>query len=140
MKTNNQVEAIVFRRSSSGDVQFLMLKRNEKKGGFWQPVTGNVKVEETFEEAAIREVQEELGITESPRIVDTGYSFDFFDDGRDQHEHVFGIEISPETSITLSDEHTEFAWASEDECLTAYLKYQGNKEGLRRLAAALVPR
>ncbi|GEM_PF-486517 len=140
MKTNDQVEVIVFRRPSSGAVQFLMLKRNEKKGGFWQPVTGNVEVGETFEEAAVREVQEELGIANLMQLVDTGYSFDFFDDGRDQHERVFGVEVSSEVAVTLSNEHTEFAWASEDECLTNYLKYPGNKEGLRRLAAVLVPK
>lgn len=140
MKTNNQVEVIVFRRHPSEALQFLMLKRNERKGGFWQPVTGNVEIDERFEDAAIREALEEVGIINSVRIVDTGYSFDFFDDGRDQHEHVFGIEVSPETDVTLSDEHTEYAWASEDECLSRYLKYPGNKEGLRRLATILVPK
>jgi 8-oxo-dGTP pyrophosphatase MutT (NUDIX family) len=123
MKTSNQVEVIVFRRPASGAAQFLMLKRNEKKGGFWQPVTGNVKIGETFEEGAVREVREEAGITDFMRLIDTVYSFDFSDDGRDQHEHVFGIEISPETAITLSDEHAEFTWASEEECITKYLKY-----------------
>jgi 8-oxo-dGTP pyrophosphatase MutT (NUDIX family) len=140
MKTNNQVEVIVFRRLPSKTVQFLMLKRNEKKGGFWQPITGNVEGEETFEEAATRETREEVGITDFVRLVDTGYSFNFFDDGRDQHERVFGIEVSPESAVTLSGEHTAFVWASEEECLYKYLKYPGNKEGLQRLVAVLVPK
>ena len=41
-----------------------MLKRILEKGGFWQPITGNVREGETFKEAAMREIGEETGISE----------------------------------------------------------------------------
>ena len=133
-KTNNQVEAIVFRQSpTSGIVEYLILKRNPQKGGFWQPVTGNVEVGEPFEMAAIREVREELGIKEILELIDTGFSFEFVDDGRKQLEKVFGVRVSTSQEITLSPEHTEFKWVPKEVALDVYLKYTGNKTGLTKL-------
>jgi len=129
MKTNNQVEVIIFKKEDNV-YKFLMLKRISAKGGFWQPITGNVRIGELFKNAAIRETGEEIGVKEIIRVFDTGYSFDFFDDGREQHEKVFALEVSPETEIHLSREHTEFVWADKDQALNQYLKYPGNKKGL----------
>ena len=137
-RTRNQVEAIVFRQLPTGELSFLMLKRAPERGGFWQPVTGNVKVGETFETAAMREVQEELGITSVIQLIDTEYSYEFTDNNLDQFERIFGVEVSIDQEIRLSDEHTEYRWASKDEALKVYLKYPGNKEGLRRLHKIVV--
>jgi len=132
-RTKNQVEAIIFKKLSSGDLSFLMLKRTPQRGGFWQPVTGNVEEGETFEAAALREVEEELGITNVVQLVDTEYSYEFTDNGFDQFERIFGVQVSPNQEIALSSEHTEYHWATKEEALDIYLKYPGNKEGLRRL-------
>jgi len=132
-RTGNQVEVIVFRRSATGEFSFLMLKRAPERGGFWQPVTGNVEEGESFERAALREVQEELGITDIIELIDTEYSYEFTDNGIDQFEKIFGAQVSIDQTIKLSSEHTEYYWASQDEALNVYLKYPGNKEGLRQL-------
>lgn len=137
MKTNNQVEVVVFKNDSRLGFRYLMLKRNPGKGGFWQPITGNVKLGETFEQASIRELKEETGITEFVRVFDTEYSFEFFDDNRQQYEKIFAVEVKTETEIVLSKEHTEFQWATKDECLTKYLKYPGNITGLKILSQKL---
>ena len=137
MKTSNQIEVIVFKNDSELGYKYLMLKRNLQKGGFWQPITGNVNPSETFEEAAIRELEEETGITEFMRIFDTGYSFEFFDDDRQQHEKVFAVEVGTKVEIRLSEEHTEFKWTTKDECVTKYLKYSGNIAGLKTLSQKL---
>ena len=137
MKTNNQIEVIIFKKDSKAIAKYLMLKRNPQKGGFWQPITGNVEIDETFEEAAIRELSEETGITNFVRIFDTGYSFDFFDDNRNQHEKVFAVEITDETEVVLSIEHTESQWASKEDAISKYLKYPGNITGLKTLAKIL---
>lgn len=136
IKTNNQVEVFLFKKEN-GKTIFLVLKRNPQKGGFWQPITGNVKPQETFEQAALREMEEETGIKKYLKFIDTGYSFNFFDDNRNQHEKVFGIRVAQATKVNLSSEHTEFQWLSKEDALHSYLSYSGNKEGLRRLCKKL---
>ncbi len=137
MKTNNQIEIIVFKKEPESSFRYLMLKRNPKKGGFWQPITGNVEIGETFEDAAIRELREETGIAKFIRIFDTGYFFEFFDNNRQQHEKVFAVEVGAETEVRLSEEHTEFQWATKNECFAKYLKYPGNISGLKILSRKL---
>src|SRR3989344_6632207 len=132
-RTPNQVEVIIFKKLQTGEPSYLMLKRVPKRGGFWQPVTGNVEVGETFEAAALREIQEELGISDIVKLVDTNYSYEFTDNDIDQFERIFGAEVSQNQEIKLSSEHSEYRWASREECLNVYLKYPGNKEGLRHL-------
>jgi len=132
IKTNNQVEVILFKKKNS-TILFLVLKRNPQRGGFWQPITGNVKLHETFEQAALREMEEETGIKKYLEFIDTGYSFDFVDDNRNQHEKVFGIHVTRSIKVNLSLEHTEFQWVNQEDALNRYLKYDGNKEGLRKL-------
>lgn len=137
-RTKNQIEAIVFKRAANEKYHFLMLKRNPERGEFWQPVTGNVEEGETFRAAAIREVREELGITNILRIVDTGFSYEFHDNDLDQFEYVLGVEISPDEEIHLSTEHTEYIWATKECAVDIYLIHDGNKEGVRQLYRTLM--
>lgn len=137
MKTNNQVEVYLFQQSKGKGILFLVLKRIPEKGGFWQPITGNVQEKESFEEAALREIREETNVRAPLRLVDTGYSFDFFDDNRWQHERVFGAQVEESTKITLSREHSEYRWVTKEEALDEYLKWPGNKEGLKKLSETL---
>jgi 8-oxo-dGTP pyrophosphatase MutT (NUDIX family) len=136
-RTRNQVEAIIFTVRENGEPLFLMLKRIPKRGGFWQPVTGNVERGESFEAAALREIQEELGIEQVLELIDTGYSYEFTDNNLDQFERVFGVKVMDGTPVRLSSEHLEYIWASKEDALNVYLKYPGNKEGLRQLDAKI---
>ena len=137
MKTNKQVEVILFQRTSTGQALFLMMKRNPRKGGFWQPITGAVEVGETPDQAAFREIAEETSITDVLRLIDTGYAFQFVDNGRQHDECVFGAEVPENIKIILSPEHTEYIWVTKEEALDRYLKYPGNKAGLEALAKLL---
>ncbi len=121
MRTNNQVEIIVFKKEGN-ELLFLILKRAPQRGEFWQPITGGVEENETFEEAAIREVGEEIGINNDIKLIDFGYSFEFFDHGENHFEKVFGLEVNPETKIVISEEHTEFKWVSGQTAIEQFLK------------------
>ena len=41
--------------------RYLLFQVNEKRGGFWQNITGSVEKNESFYEAALREINEETG-------------------------------------------------------------------------------
>lgn len=132
MRTNKQAEIIVFKKEGK-ELIFLILKRNPQKGGFWQPITGGVEENETFQEAAIREVGEEIGVTHDIKLIDIGYRFEFIDHNKNHIEKVFGLEISPETDIVLSEEHTEFKWVEGQVAIKQFLKYPGNKDGFKKV-------
>lgn len=121
MRTNRQVEVIVFRTLPEG-IRFLLLKRNPRKGGFWQPVTGGVHEGEQDEDAARRELREELGIEEVLRLIDLQVEFEFTAGNRQLRERVFGAELAPAATIRLSPEHTDSRWGTRDEALAQYLK------------------
>ena len=132
MRTNNQIEVIVFKKERQ-DLLFLILKRNLQKGGFWQPITGGVEENETLEQAALREVKEEIGITTKIQLIDFDYSFEFVDHNENHFEKVFGLEISLDTNIVISEEHTEFKWVDGKIAIDQFLKYPKNKEGFKKI-------
>ncbi|MFA5729790.1 MAG: NUDIX pyrophosphatase [Candidatus Paceibacterota bacterium] len=132
MKTNKQVEIIIFKKVEK-ELFFLILKRSPRKGGFWQPITGGIEEKETFEEAATREIGEEIGVISGIKLIDIGYSFEFFDHGENHFEKVFAVEVKPETKIVISEEHTEFKWVSGQVAIDQFLKYEKNKEGFKNL-------
>ena len=52
-----KVQVSVFYCDAKGDKYFLLLKTNERRGNFWQNITGGVDEGETFRDAALREPQ-----------------------------------------------------------------------------------
>jgi len=135
-KTNKQVEAFIFREDLEGTFFFLLMRRIPERGGFWQPLTGGVRVGEELENALVREVQEETGIINIKRVLDTGHTFNFNDHGKNYTEYVYGVEVDPSIGVTLSDEHDSHVWASKEDVLSL-LKWPGNIEGFRRLCSVL---
>jgi len=127
-----QVEVIVF-KVVNDEILFLLLKRNEQKGGFWQPITGGVNFGEDVAEAAKRELQEETGVTKYLRLIDNVHYFEFDVEGYGvMKEYVFGVEVAADTDIKISAEHTEMKWCALDEALEL-LKYDNNKVGFEKL-------
>ena len=71
-----QVEVIVF-KIVDGVPLYLLLKRQPHRGGFWQPVTGGVEEGEDLKETALRELNEETGITEVLEVISDLHYFEF---------------------------------------------------------------
>ena len=131
-----QVEIIVF-KIVDNNVMFLLLKRNEQKGGFWQPVTGGVEDGESLAQAVNRESREETAITNYLRIINDVYYFEFdtVECGM-LKEYVFGVQIASNMDAKLSPEHTEMKWCTIEDAL-ALLKYENNKTGFKKLISIL---
>ncbi len=128
-----QVEVIIF-KIVDGKILFLLLKRTEQRGGFWQPVAGGVHDGESLVDAVKRELLEETGIKNFVRIYSNIHSFEFnIEKYGTLKEYVFGVRIADNIGAKLSPEHTEMKWCSLDESLDL-LKYDDNKIGFKKLA------
>lgn len=128
----SQINCIVFKPEGAG-YKFLVLKRREDRGGFWQSVTGGVKIGENEISALKRELKEETGIGEYGKIINLKYSFSFcLPHLGELTENVYAVEVKPDIEIILSPEHTEYRWLDFEEAL-GLLKYETNKEGFRKI-------
>lgn len=115
---------------------FLLMKTNEKRGSFWQNVTGKIEDEETFEEGALREAMEETGFEVDliVDIVDLNLAHEFTDERkRNVHEKSFLIILDQKWDIKLDPkEHGDFKWIDAEEIKPGIVKHDGNFEALDR--------
>ena len=125
---------VVCYRIQNNKPEFLVLKRNPEKGSFWQSITGGVHIQGLLFGNALRELEEELFITgKENNLTGTDYVFWYIGkEGYELSEYVFGYKLEDTDEITLSDEHTEYAFLPLDEAIER-VKYDGNKEGIRRV-------
>jgi dATP pyrophosphohydrolase len=135
VRTDQVILGIIFKRGESG-VFYLLLKRNPRGGGFWQPVTGGVEDTETLEEALHREIREETGIKECVRVIPGLQSHRFYAP-RAVYEHAFGVEVRPGTKVKLDGlEHSDARWCPYQDA-RALLVWPGNRTALERLDSVL---
>lgn len=121
MKHLVKVQIILYRNPKKPE--FLLLKTNSKPP-IWQGITGGVEeFDASLQDAAIRELKEELGImTTEDTIIGPLHSFEFTTDrkgyeGTVAKEYCFAYEIQPEYEVKLSSEHSEYKWLPFNEAV-----------------------
>lgn len=118
MKTDHSlIEAHIFRTNGS-DLEFLLLKRadNERYPGIWQMVTGSVNENEKAFTAALREIKEETGLVPKKFWIVPNVN-SFYSPERDIviMIPVFAAQVSENSKVIISDEHSEFKWVNKDD-------------------------
>ena len=119
--------------------EYLLLKRTEERGGFWQGVTGHPEGKESIEQAASRELLEETGFIPA-FILKTDYSYkikveekfkDIYPKGtKEIDEYVFVARIDQDDFPHIDEfEHTEWKWCSYEEAMNL-LYWKENKKAL----------
>lgn len=102
-------------RTTRGKREYLVLKSRTKD---WEFPKGTVEQNEELQEAALRETEEETGIS-GIRILDgfrEDYSYVFESDGHTIHKtvHLF-IGHSYEAKADLSKEHSDHQWRTYEQ-------------------------
>lgn len=127
-KQPRSVQVVIFTQTESGR-EYLLLRRVQSHGGFWQSVTGSLEDGETHLEAAVREVYEETGYRPLiHELIDLGLVNRFeiapqwrvkYAPGVTHNEEVcFALEVAKQDVVIDPIEHDAFAWMDYDTALT----------------------
>ena len=129
-----QANAVLFKNEPSERL-FAVLKRNPRKGSFWQTITGGLHPFESLREGVLREISEEVGIhTEADRLIPSNYHFSYIgSEGYEMNEYVFGYRLGPKDEIRTSDEHTDHELLPRDAAIER-VKYDGNKRAIEEVS------
>jgi len=129
-------------RKTDDGWEFLILKRTEETGGFWQGVTGSLGEDEPLIECAKRELLEETSYIpqfiyqteESYKLPIKEKSLHLFSAGTSEWtEFLFIARIEQQEDPTIrSDEHVEWKWCSFEEA-HELLHWPNNKDALRKV-------
>jgi 8-oxo-dGTP pyrophosphatase MutT (NUDIX family) len=122
---------VILFRDDNAKKMFLLL---HYPSGHWDFVKGRIEKNEQERQAAIRETEEETGITDVEFIdgFEEKIHYVYQYDGKRIHkEVVFFLGKTKTKNITLSDEHLDHVWLEFDD---AYLKttYQNAKNLLKK--------
>lgn len=132
-----KIEGIMY-AIKDGAFSFLIIKRSPEDGGFWQPLTETMEEGETILGSLRRGLAEEVGVADAKSFTDQIYRFEF--KNKSDHsitEFVYGVELAPEQKITLSHEHTDFAWLSYEDAV-AKLEKENNRKSFAAFKAAVM--
>ncbi|MEK6299521.1 MAG: dihydroneopterin triphosphate diphosphatase [Acidobacteriota bacterium] len=145
-KQPRSVQVVIFAETKRGR-EFLLLRRLESHGGFWQPVTGSLEGAETHVDAAVREVREETGINaDFEHVIDLQLVNTFeiapqwrakYAPGVTHNEEVcFALRIKKQEVRIDPKEHDSWAWVDSSGALEM-LYWESSKRALAGLVKML---
>jgi len=131
-----KVQVVIFYCAKNNIKHFLLLKVNQKRGLFWQNVTGAVDEDEKYKHAALREAQEETSIKKINilSMIKTDLKFKFKSRwGKDVKEKVFIIQCKGPWEIEVDpSEHCDYKWVSQNDLYEDIVHYETNYIALQK--------
>lgn len=142
MEKYRKVQVWIYtQKPDKGLVEVLLFQTNEKRGRFWQPVTGKVEKDEPLVKAALREAQEETGFSltvENHHPESLNYDFEFDGKWGKAHEYAFCIGIPEKWEPVLDPkEHEHYEWVTPAEAMKR-MNFDTNQKGLANLLKKLI--
>lgn len=139
MKHTHFVAVLVIRRQG-GDHQLLMVRRADGiyMGGTWQLVTGALEPDETAWQAALREMQEETGLSpvEFYRL-STLTNFYRPDNDSLNTAPMFCAVVKNDALVTINAENSGFEWVNVTEA-ESRLMWPGDRQALEELRSVII--
>jgi 8-oxo-dGTP pyrophosphatase MutT (NUDIX family) len=127
--------------NTSHSFEFLLLQTNERRGSFWQNVTGKIEDQETIEEGGLREAIEEtnLNIEQIVDMINLGLVYEFADKReRKVHEECFLIILDGKWEVKIDPhEHQDYKWVPLKNINQSSVKYESNFETLEKSSKLL---
>jgi dihydroneopterin triphosphate diphosphatase len=127
----------------------VLLLERALRPGYWQSVTGSIdRPEEPLEDAALREVREETGVTASPaellrwNVINTfriwrEWSHRFVPGTTHNTEHVFSLRVAQRLPVVLAKrEHLSYVWLPWREAAQKCFSWS-NREAIEMLPQRL---
>lgn len=137
MKLPIKVQGVMYSKNND-KIEYLIIKRSEKDGGFWQGVTGTLEEGEKLKECLIREIKEELGIVNINKISEIEETIQWAKKtGFMITEYVFSVELDRNINVTLSEEHDDYKWCDFNEAYQ-WLGKDNNKNTLKMINEKLI--
>lgn len=141
-KQPRSVQVVLFAETENRR-EYLLLKRIDSHGGFWQSVTGSLEEGETHLQTAVREVREETGIIcHEDELIDLGITntFEIAPQWRNRYapgvthneERCFALRVNKCEVVIDTKEHQQYMWADYEQAMSM-LYWNSNK---RAFAAA----
>lgn len=133
------VSVVILRQSNAG-AQVLLLRRVTTLPGEWCQVAGKIEDGETAWQAALREVEEETGLTPT-KLYSADFCEQFYEAVRDAISllPVFVGFVPADAVVRLNHEHSEFCWVGFDEAVRM-VAFAGQRHMLRHVEAEFVAR
>ena len=125
---------IVFRRVL-GQRLYLLLHYHYR-GDYWDFPRGNIREDETPKEAAIRETEEETGLSANQLRIMEGFEehakWFYRLEGQTVHKQVtYFLAETENENVNISEEHVGAKWLSYEDALNL-LKYRNSKKLLKK--------
>jgi dihydroneopterin triphosphate diphosphatase len=130
MRRPEEVQVFVCRRSGA---EFLVLHRSSALGGYWHPASGALEEGEDADQAALRELREEIGLDAAGRFrsVRLEYSYAAAEEPLERQaqwppgtERIavtgFIVEAPADFEPTLNWEHDRYRWCRLDEAVALF--------------------
>jgi dATP pyrophosphohydrolase len=131
---SNTIQAHVVRINKlTGKYEYLLLQRldtDQTYPSVWQSVTGTIDKDENSLQTALRELEEETGLTPLKGWVAPLVSFFYnisFD--RIHASPIFGFLVDPDGEVVLT-EHQNYEWLEYEDCMIRLI-LPSHKEGLK---------